>query len=195
MIGVLAAALIGYLLGSIPFGLLLARLFGHGDIRRIGSGSTGATNVLRTGSKGLAAGTLLLDLGKGAAAVAIGARWGQEAALIAAVAVVLGHMFPVWIRFNGGKGVATALGGVAVLCWPLALVLFLLWLAVVLATRYSSLAALVAAAVGAPVSGFFVGRATALVIALIAVLIVLRHHANIRRLIAGEEPRISLKKG
>src|SRR5215831_8374663 len=116
----LAGALIAYLLGSIPFGLVLTRLAGYGDIRRIGSGNIGATNVLRTGSKGLAALTLLLDLAKGSAATAMGAVWGQEAALFAAVAVVLGHMFPVWLRFRGGKGVATALGVLIVLAWPVA---------------------------------------------------------------------------
>ena len=195
MIGIATAALIGYLLGSIPVGLLLARAGGHGDIRSIGSGNIGATNVLRTGSKGLAVLTLVLDFGKGAAAVAIAGRWGHLAALSAAGSVVLGHMFPVWLRFKGGKGAATALGVLVVLCWPLALVAALLWLAVALATQYSSLAALVAATVSAALAGFFVNRATALLIAGIAVVVVLRHHANIRRLIAGSEPRISFRKG
>jgi acyl phosphate:glycerol-3-phosphate acyltransferase len=193
--GVIAASVAGYLLGSIPVGLLLTRAGGYGDIRRIGSGNIGATNVLRTGSKKLAALTLLLDFGKGAAAVAVSAHWGPLAALFGGGAVVLGHMFPVWIRFNGGKAVATALGVLAVLCWPLALVAVLLWLAVALATQYSSLAALIAGTVSAALAGFFVGRATAAVIAGIAVMVVLRHHANIRRLIAGKEPRISFRKG
>jgi acyl phosphate:glycerol-3-phosphate acyltransferase len=191
----LLAAVIGYLLGSIPFGLLLTRLFGHGDVRSIGSGSIGATNVLRTGSKGLAALTLLLDFGKGAAAVAIGAHWGHPAALAGAVAVVVGHMFPVWLKFNGGKAVAAGLGVLTVLCWPVALVGLLVWLAVALATQYSSLASLVATVVSAALSGFLVGRLGAMVLALIAILVVLRHHANIRRLIAGREPRISFKRG
>ena len=195
MLSLIAVAVIGYLLGSIPVGFLLARLGGYGDIRSIGSGSTGATNVLRTGSKGLAATTLILDFAKGAAAVAIGAHWGHLTALAAAVAVVLGHMFPMWLKFNGGKGVATALGVLTVLCWPVAAVAFLLWLAVVLVTQYSSLAALVAAVAAAALAGFLVGRDSALVIAAIAVLVVLRHHANIRRLIAGSEPRVSLRKG
>jgi glycerol-3-phosphate acyltransferase PlsY len=193
--GLAAAVVVGYLLGSIPVGLLLTRLGGYGDIRRIGSGNIGATNVLRTGSKKLAALTLLLDFGKGAAAVAIGALWGPLPALGGAAAVVVGHMFPVWLRFRGGKGVATALGVLAMLSWPLALVVFLLWLTVVLLTQYVSLAALIAAAVGAGLAGFLVGGPSALVIAGIAVLVVLRHSANIRRLIAGEEPRISLRKG
>src|SRR5215831_16628502 len=113
-IQLLAAAVIGYLLGSIPWGLVLSRLAGHGDIRRIGSGNIGATNVLRSGSKGLAALTLLLDMAKGMLAVLIGQRWGEAAALAAAVAAVIGHMFPLWLRFRGGKGVATALGVVTV---------------------------------------------------------------------------------
>ncbi len=140
------AAAGGYALGSIPFGLVLGRLAGHGDIRDIGSGNIGATNVLRTGSKGLAALTLLLDLGKGWAAVAIAARWGEPAALTAGLGAVVGHMFPVWLGFRGGKGVATALGVLIGLAWPVALIAAALWLAVVFVTRYSSLAALVAAA-------------------------------------------------
>src|SRR2546421_10332478 len=128
----LLAAAIGYLLGSIPFGLVLTRLAGHGDIRRIGSGNIGATNVLRTGSKGLAALTLLLDLAKGAAAVVIAEQWGHTAALVSAGCVILGHMFPVWLGFRGGKGAATALGVLIPLAWPVALVTAVLWLATVL---------------------------------------------------------------
>jgi glycerol-3-phosphate acyltransferase PlsY len=191
----LAAALVGYLLGSIPFGWLLTRLSGLGDIRRIGSGNIGATNVLRTGNKGLAALTLLLDLGKGSAAVALAAHWGREPALAAAVAVILGHMFPVWLGFRGGKGVATALGVLLALAWKLALLAALLWLATALLFRYSSLAALVAAAASAGLAAFFVDAKSALVVAGIAILVILRHHANIRRLLAGEESRISLRKG
>jgi acyl phosphate:glycerol-3-phosphate acyltransferase len=191
----LAAAVIGYILGSIPFGLLLTRLAGLGDIRRIGSGNIGATNVLRTGSKGLAALTLLFDLAKGAAAVVIGGGWGPEAALAAAGCVILGHMFPIWLGFRGGKGVATALGAVLVLAWPVALVAAVLWLAVALLFHYSSLAALIAAVAGAAFAPFVVDQATALVIAVIALLIIVRHHANIRRLLAGTESRISLEKG
>ena len=192
----LAAALIGYFLGSIPFGLLLTRLFGFGDLRRIGSGNIGATNVLRTGSKGLAALTLLFDLGKGIAAVAIAAVWGRQPALVAAAAVILGHMFPVWLGFRGGKGVATALGVLIALAWPLALLAALLWLATAIVFQYSSLAALVAAAATAGLAPLFLGDAKgALVVAGIAILVILRHHANIRRLVAGEESRISFRKG
>jgi glycerol-3-phosphate acyltransferase PlsY len=191
----LAAAVIGYLLGSIPFGLLLTRVSGRGDIRRIGSGSIGATNVLRTGSKGLAALTLLLDLAKGWAAVVIGRVWGEEAALVAAGCVIFGHMFPIWLGLRGGKGVATALGVLLALAWPVALAAALVWLATALLFHYSSLAALVAAAAGAIVAPFVVDARTALMIAGIAPLIILRHHANIRRLMAGTENRISLNKG
>src|SRR5438477_5114219 len=160
----LSAAAIGYLLGSIPFGLLVTRLAGHGDIRRIGSGNIGATNVLRTGSKGAAALTLVFDLAKGSAAVLIGKAWGEEAALVAAGAVILGHMFPVWLGFRGGKAVATALGVLIALAWPVALLGALLWLATVVIFRYSSLAALVAAVASAVLAPFVVGGLTAAVI-------------------------------
>jgi glycerol-3-phosphate acyltransferase PlsY len=191
----LAAGVIGYLLGSIPFGLVLTRLAGYGDIRQIGSGNIGATNVLRTGSKGAAALTLLLDLAKGWAAVLIGKTLGADAALVAAGCVVIGHMFPVWLGFRGGKGVAPALGVLLGLAWPVALGAALVWLATALMLRYSSLAALVAAVAAAIFAPFVADRATAAVIAGIALLIILRHHANIRRLIAGSESRISLYKG
>ena len=194
MIQLLAAAVIGYFLGSIPWGLVLSRLAGHGDIRRIGSGNIGATNVLRSGSKGLAALTLLLDMAKGMLAVAIGLHCGEAAAMTAAAAAVIGHMFPFWLGFRGGKGVATALGVVTVLAWPVALAAALVWLAVALLSRYSSLAALVAMAAAGIAAAISEKRLAAVVIG-IAVLVVLRHHANIRRLIAGSESRISLKKG
>jgi len=190
----LLAAILGYLLGSIPFGLLLTRLAGYGDIRQVGSGNIGATNVLRTGSKGLAALTLLLDLGKGAAAVIIAHDWGSQAALVAAGCVILGHMFPVWLGFRGGKGVATALGVLIPLAWPVALIAIILWIATVLLFHYSSLAALVAAIASAGFAPLIVDTRTALVIAGIAFLIIVRHHSNIRRLIAGTESRISLRK-
>jgi glycerol-3-phosphate acyltransferase PlsY len=190
----LLAAILGYLLGSIPFGLLLTRLAGYGDIRRVGSGNIGATNVLRTGSKGLAALTLLLDLGKGAAAVIIAHSWGPQAALFAAGCVILGHMFPVWLGFRGGKGVATALGVLIPLAWPVALIAIILWIATVLLFHYSSLAALVAAIASAGIAPLIVDTKTALVITGIALLIIFRHHTNIRRLIAGTESRVSLKK-
>ena len=191
----LLAAAIGYLLGSIPFGLLVTRLAGLGDIRRIGSGNIGATNVLRTGSKGAAVLTLLLDLAKGWAAVVIGQAWGGDAALAAAGCVVIGHMFPLWLGFRGGKAVATALGVLIALAWPVAVVAALVWLATALLLRYSSLAALVASAAAAGIAPHIADGATAAVIAGIALLIILRHHANIRRLIAGTESRISFTKG
>jgi glycerol-3-phosphate acyltransferase PlsY len=191
----LAAAAIGYLLGSIPFGLLLTRLAGYGDIRQIGSGNIGATNVLRTGNRAAAVLTMLLDLVKGWAAVVIGEAWGVDAALAAAGCVVIGHMFPVWLGFRGGKGVATALGVLIALAWPVALGAALVWLATALLLHYSSLAALVAAVAAAILAPFVADGATATVIAGIALLIILRHHANIRRLIAGTESRISLTKG
>jgi glycerol-3-phosphate acyltransferase PlsY len=191
----LAAGILGYLLGSIPFGLLLTRFAGHGDIRGIGSGNIGATNVLRAGGKGLAALTLALDLGKGTVAVMIASGWGREAALVAAGCVILGHMFPIWLGFRGGKAVATGLGVLIALAWPVALVAALLWLATAVLFHYSSLAALVAAVLSAGLAPMLVDRMTAFVIAGIALLIILRHHSNIRRLIAGTESRISFRKG
>ena len=195
MLTLLATGVIGYLFGSIPFGLLLTRLAGYGDIRRIGSGNIGATNVLRTGSKSAASLTLLLDLAKGWAAVVIGQAWGEDAALVAAGCVIVGHMVPVWLGFRGGKAVATALGVVIALAWPVALGAALVWLATALLLRYSSLAALVAAVAAAVLAPFLADGPTAAVIAGIALLIILRHHANIRRLMAGTESRISLSKG
>jgi len=195
MMAILAAAAIGYLLGSIPFGLLLTRLAGLGDIRRIGSGSIGATNVLRTGNKALAALTLAFDVLKGAAAALIGSAWSEEAALAGGAAVVIGHMFPVWLGFRGGKGVATALGVLLVLAWPVALGAALLWLGAAAVFRYSSFAALVAAVASAALAALFVSPARAGLIALIALLVILRHHDNIRRLLAGTESRISFGEG
>jgi len=195
MTAIIGAAVIGYLLGSIPFGLLFTRLGGLGDIRRIGSGSIGATNVLRTGNKALAALTLLFDLGKGLAAVLIGAVWGRAPELAAAGAVVLGHMFPVWLGFRGGKGVATALGVLLVLAPWVALAAALVWLATAATFRYSSLAALVAAAAAIALAALLVDPGHALLIAGIALLVILRHHENIIRLIAGTESRISFGKG
>jgi len=191
---VILAAIIGYLLGSIPWGLLLTKACGYGDIRAIGSGSIGATNVLRTGSKALAAATLALDLLKGLVAVWIGAIWGPDAALAAAGAVVVGHMFPVWLGFHGGKGVATALGVLLVLAWPVALAALALWLAVAVLFRYSSLASLVATAGTAVIAGIMLGPHSAALMVAIAILVILRHHENIRRLIGGTESRISFSK-
>jgi glycerol-3-phosphate acyltransferase PlsY len=194
MTSVIAAFAIGYLLGSIPFGLLLTRLAGLGDVRKIGSGSIGTTNVLRTGNKTLAATTLVLDIGKGTAAALIGATWGVNAMLAASAAVILGHMFPVWLGFRGGKGVATALGVLVIVAWPVALVAGLLWLATAILFRYSSLAALVASTAAAAYAGFVVDAERALLVAGIAIVIIARHHQNIRRLIAGTESRISFTK-
>ena len=190
----LIAFVVGYLLGAIPFGLMLTRLAGYGDVRQIGSGNIGATNVLRTGSKSLAALTLVFDTAKGTAAALIGAQWGANAMLAASAAVVIGHMFPVWLGFRGGKGLATAFGVVIVIAWPVAVLGGTVWLAVAILSRYSSLAALVAMAAAAIYAGFALPAARAALIAAIVVVIVLRHHENIRRLIAGTESRVSLKK-
>jgi glycerol-3-phosphate acyltransferase PlsY len=195
MTAILIGALIGYLLGSIPFGLLLTWAAGRGDIRQIGSGNIGATNVLRTGSKALAALTLAFDVLKGSAAVLIGSVWSEEAALAGGAAVIVGHMFPVWLGFRGGKGVATALGVLVVIAWPVALGAATLWLATAALFRYSSLAALVAAVASAAVAGLVVERPRAALIALIAILVVLRHRQNVQRLLAGTESRISFGKG
>ncbi len=192
----LLVAMLAYLLGSIPFGLVLTRLAGHGDIRRIGSGNIGATNVLRTGSKGLAAATLLLDAGKGALAVLVAARWGAEMAAVAALAAFLGHLFPVWLGFRGGKGVATSGGILLAYSWPVGLAAAVTWLVVAATTRYSSLAALTACAL-APIYAWLLSRdtlTTAVVLALSAVVVV-RHHANIGRLLRGEEGKIKLGRG
>jgi glycerol-3-phosphate acyltransferase PlsY len=189
------AAIIGYLLGSIPYGLVLTRLAGHGDIRDIGSGNIGATNVLRTGNKALAALTLAFDVLKGAAAVLIGGAWSEEAALAGGAAVIVGHLYPVWLGFRGGKGVAAALGVLLVIAWPVALGAAALWLATAVIFRYSSLAALVTAVASAAIAGFVVEPPRAALIALIAILVVLRHRENVQRLLAGTESRISLGKG
>jgi acyl phosphate:glycerol-3-phosphate acyltransferase len=190
----LAFALLGYLLGSIPFGLILTRAAGLGDIRGIGSGNIGATNVLRTGSKGLAAATLLLDGLKGAVAILLARRLGgDEAMLWAGVGAVLGHAFPVWLGFKGGKAVATSYGVLIAASWPVGLCAGAAWLAMAAVTRTSSLAALVSFAL-APVLAAILADQTIIKLALlIAVLVFARHHANIRRLLAGTEPRIGQK--
>ncbi len=180
----LAAFLGGYLLGSIPFGLLLARLAGLGDIRSIGSGSIGATNVLRTGRKGLAAATLLLDGGKGAGAVLLAGLWGPDPQLMAALGAVLGHIFPLWLRFRGGKGVATLLGVLLALAWQAGLAACATWLLVAGLLRYSSLAALLSLA-AAPLYIWLFTRDLQLVelIAVLAALVWIRHRVNITRLL------------
>lgn len=184
---------LGYLLGSIPFGLLLTRAAGLGDIRSIGSGNIGATNVLRTGNRWLAAATLICDALKGTAAVLIADRWGTDAALVAGFGAFLGHIFPVWLGFRGGKGVATFLGILIGISWPIAVVFAAIWLAVAAITRYSSLAALIAS-LATPLVMLALGdwRRAAL-FGLLTVLIWYKHSANISRLLAGKESRIGQK--
>ena len=185
------SVLLGYLLGSIPFGLLLTRAAGLGDIRAIGSGNIGATNVLRTGNKGLAAATLLLDAAKGAVAVLL-AGWfaGHDGVMWAGIGAVLGHAFPVWLGFRGGKTVATSYGVLIAAAWPVGIAAGAVWLAMAAIFRLSSLAALVSFAV-APIFAFLLADAAVVKVALaIAVLVFVRHHTNIRRLLAGSEPRI-----
>ncbi|MDR5653370.1 glycerol-3-phosphate 1-O-acyltransferase PlsY [Ruixingdingia sedimenti] len=190
----IACAVLAYLLGAVPFGIVMARVFGLGDLRQIGSGNIGATNVLRTGNKAAAALTLVLDAGKGAAAVlAARALLAEDAAQVAGGAAFLGHLFPVWLRFKGGKGVATFLGTLLALAFPVGLAACGTWLLVAVAARYSSLSALVAA-VAAPVWAVVLGRADLVALAVVlAALIVERHRANIARLLAGTEPRIGRK--
>jgi glycerol-3-phosphate acyltransferase PlsY len=185
---------LAYLVGSIPFGVLIARALGLGDLRKIGSGNIGATNVLRTGNKRAAAATLLLDAAKGAVAV-LAARYfaGETAAMLAGLAAFLGHLYPVWLGFRGGKGVATFLGVLLALAWPVGLLACATWAAVAAAFRYSSLAALAAAA-SAPVWLLLLGPRQAVWLALaLAALVFLRHRANIGRLFGGTEPRIGAK--
>lgn len=184
----------GYLLGSIPFGLILAKLFGLGDLRRIGSGNIGATNVLRAGGKGLAALTLLLDAAKGTAAVLIAAHWGPSAAVLAGFGAFLGHLFPVWLGFRGGKGVATYIGVLLGLYWPAAAAFCAVWLIVAFATRYSSLAALVASAASVVALALTGEWRLAALFLLLAALLYIRHAGNIGRLARGEEARIGETK-
>lgn len=187
------AALGGYLLGSVPFGLVITRLAGLGDIRKIGSGNIGATNVLRTGRKDLAAATLLLDAGKGGIAVLlVGWLSGWQAApmAVAGTAAFVGHCFPVWLKFRGGKGVATWLGTVLALFWPAGLAACAIWLGTAFLTRISSLSALIAAAITPLLIVFWQRPEAALACAFMSALIFYRHRANIQRLLAGEEPKI-----
>lgn len=184
---------VGYLLGSIPFGLLLTRLSGRGDLRDIGSGNIGATNVLRTGSKGLAAATLLLDVAKGAGAVIIAQIWWPEGQYHAAAGAMIGHLYPVWLRFRGGKGVATLLGVIAPLYWPAALVYAAVWIGLLLLLRISSVAGM-AAAISAPVTAAVAGERTLFPVFLaFAILVIWKHRENLARLKDGTEPRIGRK--
>jgi glycerol-3-phosphate acyltransferase PlsY len=187
------ATVFGYLLGSVPFGLLLARAAGKGDIRQIGSGNIGATNVLRTGSKGLAAAVLLLDLAKGFLAVWLASRWWPEAAPVAALAAVVGHCFPLWLGFKGGKGVATTAGVCFGLGWPIGLAYAAVWLALLAITRISSLAGM-SAALAAPMAAALLGWTELVpVLAGIAAIVLWLHRANIGRLLKGAEPRLGGK--
>ncbi|UWQ22715.1 glycerol-3-phosphate 1-O-acyltransferase PlsY [Jannaschia sp. W003] len=186
-------ALAAYALGSVPFGIVWARAFGLGDLRRIGSGNIGATNVLRTGNKPAAFLTLVCDAGKGAFAVLLArALIGEDAAQVAALAAFLGHCFPVWLQFHGGKGVATFLGTLLALSFPLGLATCAAWLAVAAAARISSLAAILAA-VASPLLALWLRPDSVLLCAALAAMILYRHGPNIRRLRAGEEPRIGRK--
>ena len=192
----------GYLLGSIPFGVILTRAAGAGDVRNIGSGNIGATNVLRTGRKDLAIATLILDAGKGAVALLIARHlFGEAAGAIAGGAAFMGHLFPVWLGFKGGKGVATFFGLILAACWPLGLLAAATWLIVAFALRYSSLAALVAAALTPlyallplPMLGLPAPAPILILAIFTAVLIYIRHHENIARLLKGAEPKIGAKK-
>ena len=194
-----AAAVLGYGLGSVPFGLILTRLTGAGDLRQIGSGNIGATNVLRTGRKGLAASTLLLDMGKGVVAVLLArallgldGAW-NSAPLLAAAGAMVGHCFPVWLGFRGGKGVATMLGVALGLAWPVGLISALVWAAAAKLSKISSVGGM-SAAIAAPLAALALGLGAMVpVLAALAALVVARHHQNIARLIAGTEPRVGAK--
>jgi glycerol-3-phosphate acyltransferase PlsY len=201
LIGYVLAAVVGYLVGSIPFGLLITRAAGLGDVRNIGSGNIGATNVLRTGRRELAAATLVLDVLKGVAAVLIAKYfWPGDAVFIAAIAVFLGHCFPVWLRFKGGKGVATFIGVLLGIAWPVGLIFCAVWLFIAYLQKFSSLAALTAA-VTAPIFAYVTwlmgwtavdGTKFAATVALLTLVLIYNHRANIGRLLNGTEPKIDL---
>jgi glycerol-3-phosphate acyltransferase PlsY len=191
--GLILALVFGYLLGSIPFGLLITRAAGLGDVRKIGSGNIGATNVLRTGNKGLAAATLLLDALKGTVAVLIAGHFASELGLWAGLGAFLGHLFPVWLGFKGGKGVATYLGVLIGLAWQVALIFAIVWLAVAFLFRYSSLAALTAAVI-VPIALYFLSTPQiAGLFAVMSLIVIFKHRANIARLLAGTEGKIGAK--
>ncbi len=188
-----ACFVLAYLLGSIPFGLLLTKMAGLGDIRSIGSGNIGATNVLRTGRKGLAAATLLLDGGKGAVAVLLARELGPDMAVIAAAGAVIGHVAPVWLRFHGGKGVATAIGVLLALHWQVGGMVCLTWLVVAALSRYSSLASILSIVLSPLYAWWLADPPRAGLAALIALIIMMRHYENIRRLLSGTESKIGRK--
>jgi glycerol-3-phosphate acyltransferase PlsY len=190
----LAALVVGYVLGSIPFGLLLTRAAGLGDIRAIGSGNIGATNVLRTGRRGLAAATLVLDALKGTAAVLVGQALAPQGAIVAGFAAFVGHIFPAWLRFRGGKGVATYLGVLAALSWPAAIVFAVAWLAAAAATRHSSVGALTASLLTPPALFLLNQGDAAALFLVLTVILWLRHAENIGRLAAGTESKIGLQR-
>jgi glycerol-3-phosphate acyltransferase PlsY len=191
---IIIALVIGYLLGSIPFGLLLTKLAGSGDIRSVGSGNIGATNVLRTGRKGLAAATLIGDMLKGTVAVLLMHRLGGlNAGLVAGLAAVLGHVFPVWLGFKGGKGVATYIGVLIAVSWLVALMFGVIWAVVAGLTRYSSLSGLIASALMPPLLYLGVGSKSALLFLVLTVIVWVMHRGNIQRLLAGTEPKIGRK--
>ncbi len=188
------ALVIGYLLGSIPFGLVLTKLAGTQDLRSIGSGNIGATNVLRTGRKGLAAATLILDALKGTAAVIIGGYLGgADAAMLAGLAAFLGHLFPVWLKFRGGKGVAVYIGILIGLFWPAAILFCLIWLAMAFALRYSSVSALTASVITPIFLWWFGHAALATMFAALTLLLIFMHRENIKRLMTGTEGKIGQK--
>jgi glycerol-3-phosphate acyltransferase PlsY len=192
---IIGCAALAYLCGSIPFGLIFTRLAGHGDIRKIGSGNIGATNVLRTGNKKLAAIVFICDFIKGFVPVLIAWRFGAPAAAAAAIGAPLGHVFPVWLGFKGGKGVATAGGVLLAYCWPIALTAIATWLVMAIVFRYSSLAAVIATLM-APLYAWIVRPSgiSPLAVTLIALVVIWRHHSNLARLIRGEEDKIVLRK-
>jgi glycerol-3-phosphate acyltransferase PlsY len=192
----LVALAVGYLLGSIPFGIIITRLAGTQDIRAIGSGNIGATNVLRTGRKGLAAATLLADILKGTTAVLVMASWcGHDCGLIAGAGAFLGHLFPVWLKFKGGKGIATGLGILLAASWKAGIAVMIIWLVVAAASRYASLASLIACA-AAPILLWFIGTPSeALLFLVLALLAFVVHRGNIARLMNGTEGKIGQKAG
>ncbi len=192
-----ATFLTGYLLGSIPFGLIVTKLAGSGDIRAVGSGNIGATNVLRTGRKGLAIATLLGDMLKGTAAVLL-VNWftgfaAPEAGLVAGLGAVFGHVFPVWLNFKGGKGVATYIGVLIAVSWPIAAAFSVIWGAVAALTRYSSLSGLLASATTPVLLWFFAGHKPAVMFLILTLLVWIMHRGNIARLVAGTEPKVGSK--